>query len=242
MGDTVNEFHSPPTKGKLGKDSFSWEVYVLAFVITLIIFGIGVFLGVNLSKSELEKTKSQVGTLNDRIVSMQILMLTSSDSLGFNESMLCEMYETAAEEFEQEAWEIGEQIDYLEVQRGISDRELKSTYSELEFRNYMLTNLIRNRCNVTIHTILYFYSNDDKKCSNCFSQGIELFEARRRLLETGVPVRIYSFDGDLDIQLITMLKTHYDVRSYPTLVIDGTVYHGFMSSSEILSHVLPQSS
>lgn len=226
----IKTIGTPPTKGKKGTQGFTWEIYIIAFVITVIIFIIGVVIGTHISKSEIADIKEKIAVLSDRTLSLQLMLISTPDPTVF-----CSMYEGADKAFEEEAWALGEQLDYLELQKGVTDDELKSRYSELEFRNYYFTNLAKERCNLSTVTILYFYSNDKRKCQRCFEQGVELFNARRQMLEAEQAVRIYSFDGDLDTPIINILKEKFEIDSYPTIIINEQIYPKFMSAAEVIN-------
>ncbi|MCD6549452.1 hypothetical protein J7K41_01945 [Candidatus Micrarchaeota archaeon] len=228
MGNEIE----PPTKKRHGTEGFTWEVYAIAFVISGLVFLIGIFIGINITKSSVSDIEDSIYTLNDNTMSLQVLTLTSSDP-----SLFCNVYRELSDKFEEESWKIGEQIDYLEQQRGVSDLRLKSQYSNLEFRNFMLVRLANERCNGSFIPILYFYSNNKDVCPHCFQQGTELFMARKELLAKNMSVRIYSFDGDLDNIAIDVLKKQFNVSSYPTIVIGNTVYRGMMSKDEIVRAV-----
>jgi len=227
LGNKVKEPKLPELE-KTDYRRISWELYITVFIITLVIFGIGVFIGTSITKGIMSENDEKIMLLNDRIISLQLLLLSAEDKVLF-----CNLYWDVIDALEEETWAIGEQIKYIETEKGMSDRMLKVKYSDLEFRDYLLASYVSQNCDRKIHIILYFYSNDEKKCQKCSEQSKELFKVRKRL-KSDVDIRIYNFDTDVDSGVINVLEQKYNISSYPSLVIDDEKYVGFMDSQKII--------
>ncbi|MEK6981422.1 MAG: hypothetical protein AABX38_00700 [Candidatus Micrarchaeota archaeon] len=202
-------------------------LYVLAFVITIIIFGIGVYFGSVIDNSNNQNIKNDVSDLSNKIYATQMLLLSDDKEIA------CVALKEQLNSFDSQINDVGQKLSYLENSRSAVDNELKKQYFILETNSYLLSKKQNSNCNFTNSKkdvlILYFYSN--KNCENCVKQGVELTEARTSFNGT----RTYSFDGDLNSPVADALKNKYNVTSYPTIVINDRVLSGYYSKDQLIS-------
>lgn len=204
-------------------------LYVLAFIITAIIFGIGLYFGSVIDKSNNQNIKNDVSDLSNKIYATQMLLLSDDKELA------CVALKEQLNDFDSQINEVGQKLSYLENSRGAVDEELKKQYFVLETNSYLLSKKQNSNCNSSnsrIDTlILYFYSN--KNCPSCVKQGIDLTDARSSFNDT----RTYSFDGDLNSPVANALKSKYKVTTYPTIIINDRVLSGYYSKDQLLSEL-----
>ena len=209
----------------------SWNIYIGAFIISLIIFGIGVYLGAQLNVFFMGSLNEDVESLNIRMHSYEILFLLD------NSTMACELYKENMGFFDTETYNLGAKLEYMEQHHGIEDRELKNQYFELEARDYLISKKVIQQCDLDQSVILYFYSNT--QCDYCNEQGYELDNLKKEInINNQTNVRTYSFDGDYeDSAIIRAFKEEFDVDEYPTLIINGERYEGLRRSAEIKKYL-----
>jgi len=203
----------PPTKGRAGIRGFSWDIYIVAFVLTLTIFGLGVWMGQALIRLEVNNLQTTVLDLSADASLLQTAI--SIMSLDNNTSASCRDIVGIENDLETSIRKIGRRLTQIESKGG-TDPTLKSEYMTLEYRNYLMNELIKHRCNTSTNTILYFYSNDKNKCPSCRHVGYVLSELVK---ESGEQLRIYSFDVDITSSTTKMLKNKYNISKYPTVVV-----------------------
>ncbi len=116
----------------------------------------------------------------------------------------------------------GRIIDDLEKKLGKDNEDVlfrKKFYTLIELEHFEFINLLNERCNGNVQTILFFYSNSNP--------NLEISEDAGRLLDVvhsrNRGLIIYSFDIDLDSDLIEKLKEKYDIEGSPTLIVNGEV-------------------
>lgn len=116
----------------------------------------------------------------------------------------------------------GKMIDDLEKKFGKDDENVlfrKKFYTLIELEHFEFINLINERCDKDIKTILFFYSN--------LRSDLETSEEVGRLLTVAYNrnenLMIYSFDINLYSDLIEKLKEVYDIDKSPTLIINEEV-------------------
>src|SRR3989338_302544 len=199
--------------------SFSAPLYILAFIIAIVIFGIGVYVGTLFDKSNLSRISSDVESTLQRLESAQILLFLD-DSASF-----CPVYKTELEKLERDTELIGHRLNLLS-DKGATDIELKKQYFVLEAQGYLLSKKVNERCNVNDTLVLYFYSN--KNCEKCAAQGEDLLRSRDQLSNSiDKRIKFYSFDGDLGSAVADALKQKHYVYEYPTIVVNDKVYRDY---------------
>lgn len=121
----------------------------------------------------------------------------------------------------------------MESMYGFSSEEviqLKSYYSLLAIRHWMLAKDLNDKCNANRSLVIYFYTNYG--CTDCEDQGLVLTNLHR-----AYPFfNIYSLEYTLNNSAVNFLKEKYDVKTdrLPTLIINDEVYYGFQSRDALI--------
>jgi len=126
-----------------------------------------------------------------------------------------------------EVGNLGDRLALTEERLGGNDPQvlrLKSQYTLLQIRDYLLSKQISETCNTRPPVIaLYFYSNEGD-CTECDKAGYALSYLR----QTYPALRVYSFDYHLDLGALRTLISVEKIREeFPAFVIDGTRSYGF---------------
>ena len=198
----------------------SWDLYLSAFAISLVVFAIGVWVGLQIEQGVAEQVSEVMDQTNGRMLSMSNLLLMEDDPL------FCTYLEEEMAAFDYETYLLGQQIGTMEERRGVDD-SLKIKYMDLEFRDYLLSKKINERCELDQNIVLYFVSSSN--CADCKQQGERLSEARSQ-----TNTKVYTFDIDADSGLIDSLKQKYSITSVPSVVINEEKYEGQMTSLELI--------
>ncbi len=202
----------------------SYSLYILALVITIIIFGAGVLIGQMYSNNVKSDIGNQLDYLSARTDSLQVLLLLSQQP----SENLCGFYEKQAGLLGEQTADLGYKLGILEKNNDAQLIELKKLYFEKEIRDYLILSKIKSLCKKDFNLILYFYSN--KNCPNCIKQGEELTK-----LKQSNPVKnlIYSLDYDSDSLSILAMKANYEITSTPSIVVNEKVYSGLNSFEQL---------
>ncbi len=155
--------------------------YIYAFIITLLILILGVYLVNTITESKIEKVR-QIET------GIAINILSLETQFALLQELSCEDISQNILSGELEA--LAEKLQFMESNLDKDDPELlrlKKYYSLLEIKDFILMQKISKRCGRDLHYILYFYSNDGD-CKKCKKQGYAL----EKLLQNRRDVRVYS--------------------------------------------------
>ncbi|MCX8206106.1 MAG: hypothetical protein N3H30_02650, partial [Candidatus Micrarchaeota archaeon] len=202
-------------------------LYVLAFVITLMVFAVGFMLGTVYDGIVGEGIEGRISQLSSNALSMQMFFLMENDS------RFCDFYASELGRIDSDTEQLGYQIAFLEESKGFSDPELKDKYFLLEYASFLMSGRMREACGSGHKELLYFYSN--KECGDkCIVQGRELLRAKEAL---GDRVRIYSFDCTIGSPIATSLCKRHGVSAYPTIVYGNRSVIGPLTGNEVVEMV-----
>jgi len=204
------------------RKKFILRRYLVALILTILIFLIGVMLGGGIANIKIGKLAKLEREMKTRIMDLELQFLLAEEQPCSSE----------LPGLAEELYQIGGKLNYMERQKGMDDPdvlELKKYYSLLQIRHWLFLKMVKERCKRDLHLILYFYSNEPKKCDRCGDQGIILSYLRKKYPN----VRVYSFDVGLDSGAIKTLMKNFDIEVVPTVVVDGKVLHGFQKKEEL---------
>ena len=115
--------------------------------------------------------------------------------------------------------EVGSIVSILEENFGKDDKkvlEQKRLYTLMEVQHFLNIKEYNEDCDKNKHTFLFFYSNQ-----NPFDVEAErVGKILNTLKSKNKDVMIYSFDYDLDFQIIDLLKSLYNVSAPNVVVIN----------------------
>jgi hypothetical protein len=203
-----------------------WKKYLIAFLITVIIFATAILLSNYLNNKRTDNLRLIQSKIATDILSSetQYALLTESSCNDIGNTTLSD-----------ELNNLGQKLTFQENNLSASRDELiqlKTYYSLLQIKDYLLVKKIIEKCNRKNVSILYFYEKD---CSDCNEQGYVLTYLREQYPD----LRVYSFDMDLNNPALQTLASIYKIGDeYPVLVINENTYDGLANRDKILK-VLP---
>ncbi|MFA4953343.1 MAG: hypothetical protein WC584_03910 [Candidatus Pacearchaeota archaeon] len=115
----------------------------------------------------------------------------------------------------------GSIINDLEGKLGKENKvvlEKKKFYTLIELEHFEFVNMLNKDCGTKVNTILFFYSNDKDDVVKSEDTGRLLDVLYSKNTDNLV---IYSFDVNLESDLIKNLMEKYHVETSPTLVVNG---------------------
>ena len=213
------------------KKTIDYKTLISAAIISALIFGGGIFTGYVFSKERLITVETELENVINDIQNFQLQFLFL-DVLG--ENATCPLLEATLSEINERAYELWLKLTGHEVETGINDysksMKLKSDYSRLLVNYWLMAEKMKKACSSNTSTVLYMFSLNS--CYECENQEFILTYFKEKY---GDKILIFAVDGEFDEPSINTLRVFYDVTIYPTLVIDGKLYEGFVSQKELES-------
>lgn len=210
------------------------KLYIIAGVITISIFLLGMLLGLLIEGKRVGYIDSQAKTEKLEFGSLQLQFEYLTQ---LNQEKNCPALTAAMNEYFDKLASTEERL--TEYQKDAKfDREefdiLKREYIQAEVRYWILVNKIKDACSMDIATALYFYSDDDQ-CARCADQGFVLGYLKDLFKDKFL---VFSIDSQLkDEAMISILKSTFNITQYPTVVVGEKVFSGFAEREDILKSV-----
>jgi len=204
----------------------SWKVYLIAGIVTLVIFSSGIGLGFFISENKFSTLKQELETIQtqQKDVESEILL---ANSLGKGS---CETLSYEIEKMTSIASNLGERIGSYgsEMLKDSEISNLKKYYMLTLIEYWYYWESFKKNCNSSVNTILYFYSLNN--CNDCEPQGYMLSFLKQKYPDK---MMVFSLDADEDLYSITLLKRTYEVNKTPTLIINNKKYEGLIDLNEL---------
>lgn len=186
--------------------------YLLAFLIGTAIFVLVFALTYLLSYVEFQRVSNTQTNLAYDIFSHKL-------SYTFFGNKICEesSYEQLTNDFNFQRAIIADLEEKLGKENAIVI-ERKKFYTLIELEHFEFIQALNLECKRGFDTILFFYSNEEEETKVNEDTGRLLDTVFNRNPENLI---IYSFDVNLETPLINELKEKYDIKSAPTIIING---------------------
>ncbi len=184
--------------------------YVLAFIIGTAIFLLGFSITTSLSYLQFQRISNLQG-----ITSYEIFVKKLKH--GFFEQNPCS--EQSFRQISDDLRFQGVIIDDLEKKLGKDNSQVlfrKKFYTLIELEHLEFVNQLNKECSQNITTILFFYSNEKED----LGESEEVGKMLDYLYSQNTNLLIYSFDINLDSELIRELNQKFNIQTPPTLIVN----------------------
>ncbi len=220
----------------MNRKKFSKQKTLLVFLITIIIFSLGIFVGSQNTYHKFNKVLDLSESLQLQTASVEVEFDILKDNICSGDNVLF---------LTEELFDLSEKLNYMENTLGYDNpqiRALKDKYFILEAKHWLLAKKRINTCfdnkislNNTI--ILYFYSNEGD-CPNCQEQGAVI----SYLHELYNDMKVYSFDIKSETPAVKVIKKlyHIDDSVLPALVINDETHQGYLDADDLIGFIKTQ--
>lgn len=219
-------------KGKKMVREINRKRYLMAGILTAFVFILGIMLGMVIEGQRVQYI-DKVNRIEKLDYSSLQLQYAYIDQLSREEN--CEAVSKTFESSVKSLTETSERLESYEKNANLNKEEfkvLKREYILSQLNYWLLAQRTKKICERDLVTILYFYSTE-KECPDCEEQAFILTYLKQKF---GNKLLIFALDSTYTEEpMINMLKNQYDVKEYPTIVIENEAFEGFVSKSQILN-------
>jgi len=205
--------------------------YIVAGILTFLVFVSGILIGWYLDNQRVSYLTKRYEDLETELQSL--IIEDKFYQIFGNSSLICNFSFDRMYEVVKEVDELGERLESFEKINQFNLQEfgrLKKRYTNLNIDLWLRILKLKGKCNYTVHTILYFYPTKTV-CVECDAQGLVLTYWKNRYPKQ---IMIFPIDGDLDIPLVSSIKSTFNVERYTTLIIDEKKrVEGFISKEDL---------
>lgn len=217
------------------KRNFSKTRIFLAFIITLLIFTLGLTLGLLLDTQRIQwsERESKQQKADYESLQWQYLFLTSTE----DKEETCLLLKTA---FDKSVMDLGESLDKIQSYRKqsqINDEDyilIERAYIIDNLKYWLLARQYKQECGGEYVIVLYFFS--EKNCPICPDQGVILTYYKKIYEEK---LLVFPINTDLETQesSVKILKSRYNITELPSIVVENKKYSGVVDM-ESLSDII----
>lgn len=200
-----------------------WVRYIVVLIITFTIFLTAVWLSSFMNDKKLNDIKE----IQDKV---SVDIMSSETQFQLLQGFSCK--DVSASSLSPELNNLAEKISYSEqnIKKDAEVKDLKKYYTLLQIKDYLIMQKLKEKCNLPIVPIFYFYTTADN-CENCVKESAVLSKLRDDYPE----LRVYSFDYNLDLSALKTLIRMFKVKDteLPALYINDKLYTGFSNEDDI---------
>ena len=210
--------------------SVSRKNMLIAGVLTLSIFIIGILVGNTMSEKRVTYGNEQMIEQKLELDSLQ-LQYAFIDQANLDNH--CAALSSAIEEKVEKLGIIGNKIQKYSSDMNFNEEEynkLKREYVLSEMRFWLFAKKSQEICKKDVASIIYFYSNE-ADCFDCGAQSKVLTQLKEQLKDR---LLIFSIDTSFKEEpLIGMLKEAYNIKVYPSLLINDKINSGLVDEETL---------
>jgi len=206
----------------------SSDKYVIAGIITFLIFALGVTLGLVFEDYRYNVLEDVNDEQEIKYLSLQLQYLFINSEGDSN----CPILATTLKETVTDLSDSLSEVISYEEEKKVTDKKkisIQRRYALDNIRYWLLATQSKKRCDLDIVPILYFYTQG---CSSCPNQGTVLTYFKKVFGE-----KVLVFPINLELRekepMVEIIIKRFNVTKYPTIVIDEQKYEGVVQQDEL---------
>jgi HJR/Mrr/RecB family endonuclease len=210
-------------------------VPILALLITIFLFATVLLVSSTFEQRRQVYLDTEMQKVYNSLNDMQIYMLMSDT---YDQKMACIAYKEKLRDLDKTTWQLGQKIDQYraaseEFRKDPYYLQQKQVFNENEMLYLLLLKKVKETCDMQQSIIIFFYQNSDD-CKKCDDQSFILTDIHRDIDKDAA---IFSFDIDLNLTTVRLLREYYDVKELPCVVIDDHPYCGIQGRDFIVGKI-----
>lgn len=195
------------------------DVFWKAFVLTLVIFLLGIFVGFWLDNARVEQIRREYKEME--ISSIDARLQTLYYQTFKNSSNFCEPAIEENLRFADKIYAEGLRIEQYEKINKLTPSLIsdKRRYILLKLQFWLNCIELKRNCNASYKNLVYFYSHYNATIHEHI-QSVVLMDLKN---ECGSRLMLIPLPIDLNITTINIVKKQYDIKTTPTILIDEKI-------------------
>lgn len=214
----------------------SKEKYIIALILTLGIFLLGMLFGLFVESKRLVYVENEERLQEIDFSSLQLqYQYINQLSEERDCEALMDTYDISLENLDDTRVRIEEYEDSTKMNKEEFE-VLKREYTIAQLNYYLFAKKTKKLCNPDLVTILYFY-DEAAKCPLCEEQAFVLTHLKKKFQEK---LLIFALDARQENEpMIKLLKKRYGAEFFPVTVIEDNVFNKVLSQEDILAEICP---
>lgn len=208
--------------------------YLLAAFITIIIFVLGMLLGMVIEE---KRARYLTSIAEEQKLSLGSLQLQYQFISQLGEEKSCPAVTATFKRYMDTLVKTQERLENYEKDSKVNKdvfRLLKQEYTQAQLNFWLLAKKTRALCEKDVVSILYFYSSGEN-CPDCEEQAFVLSYLKQLLKDR---LLVFSIDESLDIEpMVSILKNTFNITKYPTVIVEKEKIENLAAKEIILKRI-----
>lgn len=209
------------------------NVYLISFVITIVVFFLGMFVGLGIERFMLSNLIKKTSSIESSIQEIELELLYFQ-GLNTNESctFLKEVVRKTNNKLDIFADQLGAYSDRNILFTRDQVTDLKTKYTSLLIKDWLLQEKIKTDCGDNVVSVLYFYSTEG--CNDCIIQG-DILTLLKEVFKD--KLMVFPLDAGIESDMVKILMARFEIEPTPTIVVNNEKYEGVITK-EYLSGII----
>jgi len=193
-----------------------------ALVVTIFVFIAGLVLGFYIELSNVSKSDMLIRSSEVDFLDQQIKVSSLNNDINFN----CENARKNIFEFADQIYADATNFEKEDAQSKLTEDQrdiLHKRYDLLRINLWLESLEIRNKCNESFHTVLYFFDYSSLDIDVRSEQRIMSLVLLDLKYKYPNKILLLPIAANMDLDSIDMIKENYNVSKSPTLIIDESL-------------------
>jgi hypothetical protein len=211
--------------------------YVVASVMTLCIFLLGLMLGLIIEDKRISKSQEEdeIQRLDYRSMQLQYEYINQL-SLENDCAAMLETFEQNLNNLESSRMRLENYLRDSKISKDEFNR-VKRDYTISQIQYWLFAKKQEQLCDSDDVSVLYFFA-DDKSCPDCNDQSFVLTYLKKLF---GSKLLIFSLNSNFTQEpMIGMLERSYNVTEYPTMFIGNDKLEGLHDKDKLIDIICPR--
>jgi len=214
------------------------NIFLAVGTLTLIIFVIGIFVGIWLDQTRVEEIKKSVEEI---LITWEDAKLQNLYFLTFPLKGQCDSAIKQNIEFSDKVYySLGKMLEQYEEANKLSPELIyeKEKYVMLKLQFWFNSIYLKDKCNASYVNLVYFYSHFTDNIllqQNQEAESIILSELKE---EYGNKILLIPLPIDMNITTIEIIKNNFNITSTPTILINEEIKLVGLQSKESLKKIM----
>lgn len=204
------------------------ERYVIAFLLTTLVFVVGISIGSEITRSRIESIQRslQIDVLDSQSLEVELSILQQVGQKDY----LCAYVESRLPGIVRKKVELGRKFDVGDVPKENADL-LTTQFVVSLGRYFVFENIQEKECNIEKPKILFFSDKSEKSREQAKVLDNIVFRMG------DVNITVFSFGSAIidDQQIVKLIYNFNNVTATPTIIIKGVKYEGFQSLDTVIN-------
>ncbi|MBU1204094.1 MAG: hypothetical protein KKG60_03450 [Nanoarchaeota archaeon] len=212
------------------------SIFIKAGILTAIIFGLGIVLGYTLESGRISEIEEEYKKVEIEWADAKLQSL-------YYQNVPAEYCKASIDEnlrFADKVYQQGIRLEKYDNANKITEKfKLEKQKYALLKTEFLLNSIsLKEKCSADYVNLVYFYK-DEPNIEEKSAQRVQSVVLEEIKSMFGPDMMLIPLSIDIDISIINIIKSSYNITKTPTLIIEDKKFEGVISKEKILQEICP---